>query len=807
MAAKPAPKPTGGQTQSWAVGAKDVVATSLTARVWATVGQGIVTEVFWPAVDQPQVKDFGFLVVKGTQWREVRAVGDYVVEPHDDPAVPLARVTHAGDFYNLTLQVVPDPDRDALLVSYDLSADPDVLLYPLLAPHLGTYSAGVGDTGTTNYAWTENGALLASDGGERVLCLQGDFSRTSVGYVGYSDGWTDLNSHLAMTWTYDAAGPGVVALMGELRQFTGTLALGFGTDSGAAQATASAALAAGVDSARTKLTQQWQQRAATLAFPSQADGLAADVVAAVRHSSTVLRSCEDRTTEGGIVAGLATPWGESTNDPGGYHMVWCRDGSESALALAALGDLDSGCRLLSFLSRQQRADGSWGRCYFLDGSALDGLQLDETAFPVLLAAKLAELGATLPAGTDNLIRRAVTYLVQNGPLHSPESVDRWEETAGGSPFTLALIVVALVAGAQYFSGDDRDYLLRLADDWNSRLEDYTYVAGGIVDRAYGTDGHYVRLGPANDQVRIGNQLPPGVTLRAEMMVGLEFLYLPRLGLRDPADKRITDSVVVADHMLARQTASGVAYSRYDLDGYGEWLDGSGWPVRGFGIGRPWPLLAGERGHYEALRGCDATATLSAMLAMRGRGGLLPEQVWDVGDLPWRGLRNGQPTGSAMPLAWAHSELIKLAVTVSTGNGRPVERLAVVEHRYGGTVPTSTLLHWRPSAPVTSVPTGHSLIVEDAVPFTLHYGFDGWQQSTVSEQATESRPFGMYAVALTPDDLGDNSSLQFTRRFDGERWEGRNYDIELNQHPPAVRSLRLPARETAGRQPFLPNANL
>ena len=191
-------------------------------------------------------------------------------------------------------------------------------------------------------------------------------------------------------------------------------------------------------------------------------------------------------------------------------------------------------------------------------------------------------------------------------------------------------------------------------------------------------------------------------------MGLEFAYLPRLGLRDPADKRITDTLAIVEAMLGTDTPTGRAYHRYDVDGYGEWLDGSGWPVRKFGIGRPWPLLAGERGHFDVLSGGNASTQLLAMLAMRGRGGLLSEQVWDAGPLPWQNLQPGQATGSAMPLAWAHSELIKLAVAAAAR--KPVELLTLVTDRYHGTVPASQTWFWREPLPVGALPAGRTLVV-------------------------------------------------------------------------------------------------
>jgi glucoamylase len=342
-------------------------------------------------------------------------------------------------------------------------------------------------------------------------------------------------------------------------------------------------------------------------------------------------------------------------------------------------------------------------------------------------------------------------------------------------------------------------VLALADNWNERIEELCYVASTEVDRAYATVGHYVRIGPADDTIKLGNQLDSGVTLKAEQMVGMEFLYLPRLGLRSPYDRRITDTLTIVDHMLLRRTASGEAYNRYDVDGYGEWLDGSGWPVRGFGIGRPWPLLAGERGHYDALTGGDAAARLAAMLAMRGRGGLLPEQIWDAGDLPWRDLANGRPTASAMPLAWAHSELIKLAIVLGAGAGRPVERLAAVEERYGGQVPESGTWYWSDSASFPALPGGCALVIVDTREFTLHCGFDGWRPDSIADLPAEPLPFDQYGITLTADRLAGHTSLQFTRHYLAG-WEGRDHSLGLGaprSRLPALRPRSLTSRPAPG----------
>jgi glucoamylase len=255
-------------------------------------------------------------------------------------------------------------------------------------------------------------------------------------------------------------------------------------------------------------------------------------------------------------------------------------------------------------------------------------------------------------------------------------------------------------------------------------------------------------------------------------------------------------------MLLRRTPTGQAFCRYDMDGYGEWIDGSGWPVHGFGVGRPWPLLVGERGHHDVLVGRDPTPRLEAMLAMRGDGGLLPEQVWDAGDLPWRHLVHGGPTGSAMPLAWAHSELVKLAVVASTGGGRPVELLTAVADRYPDQQPRrTTTWYWRDNGPVQHLPAGCELVVEDTRPFTLHFAFDGWKEGTLAERRAEEGRFGMYAVPLTAEQLAGRADLQFTRRRDDGSWEGTDHTVVLGVPVTTPRALTVPPVQYAGRLPY------
>ena len=189
-------------------------------------------------------------------------------------------------------------------------------------------------------------------------------------------------------------------------------------------------------------------------------------------------------------------------------------------------------------------------------------------------------------------------------------------------------------------------LTETADAWNASVEQWMYVADSDIARALGIAGHYV-----TDQ---------------KHLVSPDALALVRFGLRSPHDPRIRDTITAIDHVLRSDTATGPVWHRFIGDQYGEHEDGSGYD--GAGIGRGWPLLAGERAHYEVAAGHSDRARQLArvMVAQANRARLLPEQVWDAADIPGRDLRNGHPTGGAMPLVWAHAEFLKLCRSIADG---------------------------------------------------------------------------------------------------------------------------------------------
>ncbi len=753
-----------GNAPTWASSAKDMVGTAIGAsQVWFTLGHGILNEVFWPSCSLPQIRDLGFIVAGDDFWTEVKRENRYQLST-PDPAVPLPTVVHEHPRYRLELEFVVDPLRDAVLIRYRLHGE-NLRLYVLLAPHLDS-------SGHDNQAWVEADALHAARGPAALaLMVDGGFARASAGYVGHSDGWQDFHRHDAMTWQYLRAGAGNVALTGELTRNDGTLVLGLAGTPEGAKTLAHSALASGFALARERYVAGWEDWAKGLHVPSRRKPLAE----AARRAAMVLKVHNDVTYPGAVVASLSTPWGASRDDPGGYHLVWPRDAVEAGFAFLACKQHVEARTMLAYLIAMQQPDGRWLQNNFSDGRPFwTGIQLDEVALPVVLAAKLDELGelGEMRDEAVHMARRALAYVARTGPF-SPQ--DRWEENAGANPFTLSTMIAALVAGVEHGFLDEADAAgaLSLADDWNARIEEWTYADATDLDRKHDIDGHYVRITPPcqtaeRGRVKLKNR--GGESMRTHDLLGMEFLYLVRMGLRAADDARIRDSVKLVDELLAVHTPTGVFYHRYNQDGYGEHADGS--PFDGTGIGRAWPLLTGERGHYAIDAGEDPAPYLDAMLASASDGGMIPEQVWDTSPIPEKHLFPGRPSGSAMPLVWAHAELLKLVI--ASKRGEPIERLKAVAARYRKPR-ASSCRHWRDNSPCTRLDAGMPLAVEAVAPFVLHVGVDGWQGVT----DIDSRPagLGLHAVVLDPARLGATASIEFTRRFDNTRgWEGRDWQV-------------------------------
>ncbi len=479
-----------GTAPSWTSSAKDMVGSSLgPARLWFTLGFGIVNEVYYPRVDTPQIRDLGFIVAGPDGfWSEVKRNADYSLKLMA-PGVPAVEIVHHNARYQLRLRVTPDSRRDVLVIECRLDGEAELGLYALVAPHLGA-------TGYDNFAMVERyggrRVLLAEQGPFGMALAAADehqadaFGRASAGYVGTSDGWQDFARNGAMAWQYQDAGPGNVALTGEVSR-RAVLALGFGSS---AEAAATLAISSLIQHFDNVLQQQiadwegWQSQCAERSPPTL------DLPETIRQqavvSSIVLRAHLDKTYPGAMVASLSVPWGYTGNERGGYHLVWPRDLVQCAGALLAFGAEEEARDTLRYLIATQHEDGHWNQNQWLGGTPYwQGIQLDETALPVMLAAWLDERDALRGIAVADMVRRALGYIARTGPSTAQ---DRWEENEGINAFTMATTISALVAGAALLPAPASDWALALADFWNANIEAWLTVSGTALARQYDVPG-------------------------------------------------------------------------------------------------------------------------------------------------------------------------------------------------------------------------------------------------------------------------------------------------------------------------------
>ena len=785
-----------GLDSRWATGAKEGVGTACTPRskVWFTLARGIITEVYYPRVDSANTRDLQFLITDGrTFFHEEQRDLHHRIE-YLDPQALAYRLTNEdpGGRYRIVKHVVTDPEADCLLVRTRFEAlvgrPAD---YRLLAPRVKNRGAGnsgeiaSADGATVLTAWREDVAL--------ALAASVPVLRASCGFVGVSDGWTDLHQDFTMDWTFATASGGNIALTAELdfaRSGEFTLALGFGRDPDEAARAALASLRKPYAEVEARYVQEWQEWCASLADLS---GQSGDGGRLQRISAMVLKAHEDKTYRGAFVASLSVPWGEAAGDSnaGGYHLCWPRDLVHIATGLLAVGDGASALRALEYLARtQNEADGSWPQNCWVDGRPYWGsLQLDEVAFPLLLAARLARAGVLADEDRRRyypMVRAAALCLARCGPATPQE---RWEENAGYSPATLAVEIAALVCAAAFAELEAESalarYLREVADSWSTRLEDWTFTrCGGLVS---GQREYYERIAVVRPEeldllgtecrvfLPIANRRDPTEARSQCCIVDGGFLELVRYGVRAADDPHVLKTLPVYDALLRVDTPNGPAWRRYNHDGYGEGANGE--PYDGAGIGRAWPLLTGERGHYELAAGRDALSYIQAMGRFANAGGMLPEQVWDADDLPERGLRRGHGTGSATPLAWAHAEYLRLLR--SRRDGRVFDCIPEVYERYVLRRTKTGLVIWKFNHLVRAIGKDQRLRVEVAAPAELHWSPDNWTTVHHDPLVEVAPGTGIYALEFPPFTFTPGRPLQFTFYWpEADRWEGRDFVVAV-----------------------------
>jgi glucoamylase len=492
------------------------------------------------------------------------------------------------------------------------------------------------------------------------------------------------------------------------------------------------------------------------------------------------------------VASASIPWGQvkGDDDLGGYHLVWTRDMVQTATALLACKRAETALRALVYLACTQQPDGGFAQNFWIDGTPYwSGLQLDEVALPLMLAWRLWKANALGELQIFEFVERAAGFLVRHAPITHQE---RWEEIAGYSPSTLATVIAGLICAAEiaraHESAELAVFLEEFADWIEGHLEDWTVTNEGVLHPAI--KRHYMRIRPpesgeayacescGRETIRLANR-PPGtrVEFEAREIVDAGFLELVRYGVRRADDPLIVDSLTVVDAVLKRGLPQGPGWLRYNWDGYGQQADGG--PYQGWGQGRVWPLLTGERAHYELAAGKETGPLIKTYERFATCGQLLPEQVWDEANMPGTSLRLGQPAGSAVPLVWAHAEYLKLLR--SALDGKVFDRIDPVYERYcepeGRKRARERVEIYSRRRPIQRIAAGSTLRILDEKRFEVVWSGDGWQTT----HAVASRSLGSAGysadVATTPEQAG--GGLSWTLHWpEQDGWLGHNVDVKV-----------------------------
>ncbi len=778
----------------WSHSNKEGVGTAYSSdsRLWFTLWRGIVTEVYFPRIDRPQLRDLEFLLTDGATFfhEEKRHLVAVTERPTDHALGYRVRSDDPEGRYRIHKSVIADPHLPCLLLHTRVEIRAPELsgklrLFVLAAPHLDV--SGWGNNAEVQLLSGREVLTAEHNGVALAMAANRPFRHCSVGYVGASDGFTDISRHRELTAEFDRAPNGNVALTGEVPLDRGpefTLALAFGDSIPAATSTLFQSLSTPFEVHHRRFVEQWN-RVAVHELPLA--GVSHDKGRLYRASRSILLAHEDKVFPGAFIASLSIPWGaaKSDVDRGGYHLVWTRDMVHTANALLASDRSEASLRALVYLATRQRPDGGFPQNFWVDGTPYwQGIQLDEVALPILLAGRLHAEDGLAEFDPLPMVRRAARFLIERGPATQQ---DRWEEVGGYSPSTLAACIAALTVAA-HLVRDTSDpvtsaFVQEYADFLESHVEPWTVTGQGTL--LPGVRRHFVRIRPASvtdpdphegpdlGRVHVPN-LPPGSPeeFPASEIVDGGFLDLVRFGIRRADDPLVVESVRVVDRVLKVDTPLGPVWRRYNHDGYGQRDDGG--PYSDWGVGRAWPLLTGERGHYELALGHDPAPFLATMERFATPTGLLTEQVWDADDRPSLHLVTGRPTEAAMPLVWAHAEYVTLLR--SAQDGRVFDRVEEVAERY---LPARSrrpeLEVWKFDRRPRWIDPEAGLRVLAEQPFRLHASDDDWR--TASDLDATATSLGLYFVDLAP--LGARSRRwTFTFYWPlSDRWEGRDFAVE------------------------------
>ena len=695
---------------------------STSSSVYFTGFRGNVSEVYYPTIDTLASSNMEFLVGDAARtFLDEEKNQSWTVTRPDPRSMRWQAVTsNAAHNWRITKSIFTDPANSTLIQettfeALDGKTVADFNLYLLYKPYLKNVAANnnamtvVSGGDTYLAAGSGDGSEFSALRASLPWTVQNEITMVSNGYVGVNDGWQDLYVNnpnpYTMRWAYNSATKGNVAQMGWLSTAGNSattiafeVALGFGATQAQAIAAASNTLAEDVSAQQSLYDNAWHDYAAGL---STQNGTADDQY---YLSAMTLKTMQDKSS-GAMIAGIGTPWGFAAGDDNlGYHLVWSRDMFKFANALITAGDSASAANAVRWLFNTDvdPATGRFPQNAFVSGIPFrNAVQMDEQAMPIILAYRL---GSAVYDPLWPQIKVVANYIFNNGPWTEQE---RWEETSGYSPSTIAAEIAGLVDAAKIAleNGDAADAAnwLSAADYWQQNLTGWTYTSQGCPNVNWNCNhtSTYMRIntsfprgGPrpggwnpsmGPDPNLIININNGGGSHRAIDIIDGGFLELVRMGVKAPNDPTITSSLAAYDDVIGERIGAGadMAWFRYNFDGYGETNAGGPFQNGAQGRGRLWPIFDAERGNYAIAatgNGAAGAPYLAALKAFSTPQGFISEQIWNptvtlpadadtpsgwtVADPP--GQSPGDVTGSMAPLNWAQGEYINLLADIAAG---------------------------------------------------------------------------------------------------------------------------------------------
>jgi glucoamylase len=705
----PAPRDNQNRGAAWTSGAKEGICTAYSDQkslVWFSHSKGTINEIYYPQLDNPNVRDFQFLVLDNeSSFNNPKLMDsdvsylDVAMNPTGDklPRSLAYRITNldksggAGrDRYELMMDTFTDPDDHSVLVGLKyIPKSNDAKKFRIFALFNPSINNG-GMNDICKFIKYKNIVMFLSweNGIYCALTVNTPVLKYSCGYSGFNDGWSQLKNNTDLEM-YTIADNGDIVGILELDlpkdTYTATVSISFGQSEAEVLERAYRTVSKNISFVADQFINQWKGYLNNLetngSLKEITNGQDARLSRLAYVSTMCIKAMEDKVNKGAIIASMSIPWGDCKDgytggyhdsNAGGYHLVWGRDLYNMATAAMAVGDFATACNIVGYFDTViQETNGSMPQNTWIDGTHYwNNEQLDETAYPVILAWRLKKLGKfntqKLSDIYNSMIVPATDFLAG---YEDTWTQDRWEEIMGRSPFTIATVVAGLVVAALWA---DELHQSSKALYWRKKAKDF---ATNDLDECY------VNRNGKQYLARIYNPWNNYFSNFMDVIDG-GFLELVRLGVMSPSNQRIKNSLDVMDSSIRTDINNEypyfLRYGRVDMrdavgqDTYGEKDDGHCWAGENPGRGQLWPLLSGERGHYELLNNnIDFTKScLKAMTESANKGYMLPEQCWNSNNIKedehGHPLIRGKGTKSATPLGWTHGEFLKLMRSLSDG---------------------------------------------------------------------------------------------------------------------------------------------